>query len=131
MGVDIRETGKSASEPAQPSNKADRIEARSHKIAFLFSIFALALMLWGLASALAEGRFSLPGASVTPLTALVTAPFSMDFLRCMSIGILLLGALPVLKVVMSAWKFMGSRETANAAVALVVLMELAFSILIR
>lgn len=130
MGVNISRAGGTPPAPP-PSGKADQIEARSHKISLFFSILALTLMLWGLAGGLAEGRFSMPGAPVTPMKELAGPPLIINYLWCMSSGIVLLGILPVLKVAMSAWKFVGARETASAAVALIVLMELAFSILVR
>lgn len=110
---------------------ATNVEARSKKIALVFSLIALGLMICGFAGSVANNGFSLPGCPVLPFSALGRLSLSSADMRCMSIGIILLATLPAVRVITALWRYFRAADMLNAVIALVILMELALSIWIR
>lgn len=105
------------------------IEAKMQKVSLVVSLLGLGSMVVGFVEGLSAGiPRSVPGGSVLPLSRLVhlsAAPLSLDL---MSAGIVLLGLLPIARVLLALWFYVRRRDVAAVLVALVVCLELLVSI---
>lgn len=99
------------------------------KVSLVVSLLGLGSMVVGFVEGLSAGiPRSVPGGSVLPLSRLVhlsAAPLSLDL---MSAGIVLLGLLPIARVLLALWFYVRRRDVAAVLVALVVCLELLVSI---
>jgi Protein of unknown function (DUF1634) len=103
------------------------LETREQQISLILSSVAVILMLLGLSGFyLRGGLWTLPGNPAETL-AIVTHSWSLD-LTLMSLGILLLGVLPLMRVALALWFYGREKQFGEALVALTVLVELCLSL---
>jgi uncharacterized membrane protein len=105
------------------------LESRMQKVSLVVSLASLALMCFGLIDMLFSGdSFSLPGIAVVPLQRLISLNPEPLGLALASVGVLLLGLLPAIRVLLAVWLYVRSRNLFGTMVAAVVLLELLLSI---
>jgi hypothetical protein len=104
------------------------LESQERKVSLALSLLVAALMLGGLGGVLAGGAFwRVPGRPAPPLPVLLSqTPLG---LAAMSLGILLLGVLPLLRVALAAKAYAHAKVWGDFLVALTVLAELLLSLL--
>jgi hypothetical protein len=102
------------------------LEIREQQISILFSLVAVLMMVLGLAwFFLHGGSWQIPGHRPGSLTVVIdSGPLDLIF---MSLGILLLGILPIGRVALALWFYGREKNFTEALVALVVLAELCLS----
>lgn len=109
-------------------NLPTELEATMQKLALVVSLTGLSLMVSGFIFNLFTGAtWSLPGMAVLPLSALahpLQEPVSLD---AMSAGIVLLALLPSARVLLALWLYARQRNLLNVVAALVVFLELIWS----
>ncbi|MCG3211101.1 MAG: hypothetical protein FOGNACKC_04738 [Anaerolineae bacterium] len=124
-GNDSTVASRSASTPADLPND---LEATMQGLALAVSLIGLSLMVSGYIFYLLMGaRLMLPGLAVLPLTMLahpLQEPLSQ---YAMSIGIVLLALLPAARVLLALWMYIRQRNLINVLAALVVFLELVWS----
>ncbi len=107
---------------------ARELESRMQKISLLISVAALALMSAGFAIALMTHHgVKIPGVAALPFGHLFSLHAVADGFTEMSIGIILLAALPMARILLAMWLYIKSRSLIDTVVAIVVLLELIFS----
>jgi hypothetical protein len=105
-----------------------RLEVQEMRVSLVVSLLAVALMLGGFAAVLAGGAaWVVPGSPAPPLSALLYH-HSLGW-TAMSLGIILLGVLPLLRVALAVKAYAGARVWWDFLVAFVVLAELLLSML--
>ena len=105
------------------------LESRMQKVSLVVSLVSLALMCAGLLDMIFNGdSFSLPGIAVVAMQRLITLQPAPLGLSLVSMGVLLLGLLPAIRVLLAAWLYVRSRDLMGTLVAMVVLLELMLSI---
>jgi hypothetical protein len=111
----------------QAGGDSTLLETREQKISLLSSLMALILMLLGLAGSYLAGEvWLIPGDPAAPMANL-THHWSLG-LTAMSLGILMLGFLPIGRVALALWFYGREKKFGEALVALVVLLELCLSL---
>jgi hypothetical protein len=104
------------------------LDATLRKISIATSVVAISLMIYGFADAVIdEPVLSFPGGSVLPLSDFFSFPLVPLSITAMSAGILMLCALPGIRVSLALGLYIRSRDVVDAAVALIVLFELFLS----
>jgi uncharacterized membrane protein len=115
--------------PSTNANLPTELEATMQKLALVVSLTGLSLMVSGFVIKLFIGMtWSLPGLAVLPLPALahpLQEPLSLD---AMSAGIVLLALLPSARVLLALWLYIRQRNLVNVLAALVVFLELIWSL---
>jgi hypothetical protein len=108
----------------------DRLDSRMRHVSLVVSVIALALALVGFAqTVVGERTLSLPGEAALMLRHLpARSAGGIESLVLMSAGILLLGLLPVIRILVSAWLYARSASWKDLLAALLVLGVMAFSI---
>lgn len=107
-----------------------RLDVQEKAVSLIVSLVAAALMLSGFGAVLAEGAaWSMPGNPATPLTRLLFQQ-SMGW-SLMSLGIILLGVLPLLRVALAAKAYADAGTWGDFLIALAVLAELVLSTMWR
>jgi hypothetical protein len=109
-----------------PEKTPTPLEVREKKISLLVSLLAVMLMLGGLTALMAQGAaWTVPGPPAPHLSALFSrVPLGWT---AMSLGIILLGTLPLLRVGLAALSYGDDGRWRDFLVALVVLLELLVS----
>lgn len=116
---------------APPTGPAEQLETATRTLSLVVSFLALALMLAGFLPVLAGYVTVAQGeAMLSPRGLANPAPLSWA-LWSMSLGILLLATLPVVRVGLTLVLFVSRRDGREVAVALLVLAELALSIMLK
>lgn len=117
-----------------PSNEdivvtpALELEGRMQKVSLLISVAALTLMFVGFAIALVTRHgVKIPGVAALPFRHLFSLHAAADGFTEMSVGIILLAALPMARILLAMWLYIKSRSLIDTVVAIVVLLELIFS----
>lgn len=110
----------------QTAGDPDTLETGEQRISLIMGLSAVVLMLWGLASFYVRGQpWLVPGSPVLPLADLIQQlPVGV---AAMSLGIVLFGIIPIVRVALALWFFGQAARTREALVALVVLLELGVS----
>ena len=104
------------------------LERQMRRVSQIVSAAAVGLMLAGLVGTVLSGAaLSLPGGPVMALQDLLQLPIHPLALGAMSAGILMLALLPVLRVLLALGIYVRERVLINALAALIVLIELLFS----
>jgi len=112
-----------------PKTAAQELEIKMKKISMLISLVALALMIAGFVDALViDHGIVIPGINALPLDKVFSEIFLSNGLSEMTIGVLLLAVLPIARILLAMWLYLRAKSLINTAVALVVLLELLFSI---
>jgi hypothetical protein len=105
------------------------LDQKMRWISLIVSIIALSLMIFGFVETVVHGAsLTFPGRPVLPLNHLSRLSESPIGLIAMSGGILLLGALPSIRVLLALGLYLRSLDIRNALASLVVLLELLLSI---
>ncbi len=104
------------------------LDAKMRTVSLVFSVVAFGLMIYGFADAAAGSGFTIPGEPAVSPAELARLRLTAVSLSCMSAGIVLLAALPTVRVVMAIWLYTRAHDFFNAAVAVVVLLELLVSL---
>ncbi len=113
-----------------PDLPAEDLEVVMKRASLLVSLAALALMVGGLSAHLARERLAAwPGDAVIPLSGLLHPLAADPAVLVVSAGVLLLGLLPAMRVLLALGIYLGRRKSADVAVALVVILELAASLI--
>jgi hypothetical protein len=109
-----------------PGKTPTALEVQEKKVSLVVSLLAVMLMLGGFAALLAQGAtWVVPGLSAPHLSILFhRQPLGWI---AMSLGIILLGVLPLLRVGLAALSYGDGRRWRDLLVALVVLLELLLS----
>ena len=116
------------SEQAEES-PATKLERNMQKVSLVISLASLGLMCFGLIDIIISGdSFSLPGVAVIALQRLISLHSAHIGLVMTSLGVLLLGLLPAIRVLLAGWLYVRSRNLFGTLVAAVVLLELLLSI---
>jgi uncharacterized membrane protein len=107
----------------------DDLEVRMQKISLVVSVLAMGLMIAGFLDMVLRGsQGALPGRSVLQIAFLTHVTQAPADMAAMSAGILLLVLLPTIRVLLATLLYARRRGFLNALVALLVLVELLFSI---
>jgi len=110
------------------SNLPNELEATMQKLALVVSLMGLSLMVSGFVLNWFSGiTWSLPGVAVLPLPALLHPQQEALSLDAMSGGIVLLALLPSARVLLALWLYLRQRNLLNVLAALVVFLELLWS----
>jgi uncharacterized membrane protein len=113
----------------QREDRMEDLEAKMQQISLIISVIAIGLMVYGFADAMFQGNsFSLPGFSALPMAAFSQFTHPTLGLWLMSAGIVMLSALPGIRILLALVLFIRSRHLLDTLVTLVVLLELLFSI---
>ncbi len=108
----------------------DQLDRWMRRLSLAVSVVAVIAMIVGLAQILVSGSLdALSGKPAIPAASFLHPEAASFGLFATSLGIVLLSLLPGLRVVLAAALYAGRREVADAAVALVVLIELVVSML--
>lgn len=111
------------------SDEAAWLESHMRTVSRLVSILGLGLMAVGILDYLFSGTtLSIPGFSVLPLSGLFQPAGQPLSVLAMSAGILIFALLPMIRVFLALWTYLGRRVWLSALVALVVLIELLISV---
>ena len=112
-----------------PDHSAEEMEVAMKAASLAVSLLAVVLMLGGLLWYLAKEGLSLwPGSFVSPLSGLLHPQRVGAPLLAMSAGLVLLGLLPLLRVVLELRIYARRRWFLDVGVALIVLLELLTSL---
>jgi uncharacterized membrane protein len=104
------------------------IEAKTRRVSLIVSLVSVSLMILGFTDAVLNGTtLSVPGRSVLPVSMLLHVSQVPVSLATMSVGVLLLALLPAVRVLLAVVLYISERGALNAAVSLVVLVELLVS----
>ncbi len=99
------------------------------KVSLVFSLAAFGLMIYGFTCSLMTGdSLSFPGHPVPPLQGLILHPSMSLGETWMSVGVLLLGILPSVRVLLALWLYFRSKNLWSTFIALIVLLELLLSL---
>jgi hypothetical protein len=111
------------------SSFQEQLEGPMRKISQVISIAGLGLMILGLIDYFANGiSISVPGFSVLPLPALLHIREEPLALVAMSVGIVLFALLPTFRVLLALWTYLRQHKWLESLAALIVFLELLFSI---
>lgn len=111
----------------QISGDPSLLESREQQISLVMSLAAVLFMVLGLLGFFFSGSpWIIPGIPATSLVPLIQ-PRSFG-LPAMSLGILILGVLPIGRVALAMWFYGRQGNVGEAMVALVVLLELCLSL---
>jgi uncharacterized membrane protein len=109
--------------------RGDDLEATMKRVSQVLSVVGFSLMAAGLALMLSSGAsfssMEISALGIFPLSQWVRAPLG---LATTSVGIILLGLLPVVRVAMALWLYARQRDLLDTATTAVVLFELLLSI---
>lgn len=95
----------------------------------LISIIALGLMAIGFVETMTDTRhIILPGTSALPLSQLISPHSFFNGLPAMTMGAILLAAIPTARILWAIWIYVKVRDFVDVAVAIVVLVELFLSV---
>lgn len=101
----------------------------SQRVTQVVSLAGIGLMIAGFGLRLMmHVSSSMPGKSTLPIPDLIKVHQEPISLVAMSLGIFILLLVPSLRVLLAEWRFVRHRETINIVAALLVLLELIFSI---
>ena len=115
-------TGENAVTPAR------ELESKMQKISLLISLVSLALMIAGFAIVLLNHhRIKIPGTVALPFGHLFSLHSLGDGFTEMTVGIILLAALPTARILLAIWLYIRNHTLIDTIVAIVVLLELIFS----
>ena len=105
------------------------LETRMQKVSLVASLLALGFMISGFSRGLITGHsHSFPGLSVPPLRDLISSASPSLDVALMSVGILLLGMLPAIRVLLALWLYLRSKDLRSTLISLIVLLELLLSV---
>lgn len=106
----------------------ENMEVAMQKVSLAISVLSLGLMMAGMTLFLLRGNFvAVPGSSVLPASDFIHPLQYRTTMLVMSAGIILLALLPALRVLMALSLYIRSRVLINILAALIVLVELIFS----
>ncbi len=107
----------------------EKLELTMRKVSQVISLTGLGLMILGLIDYFRHGYvIIIPGFSVLPLRELLHLQGTTFALEAMSFGIVLFALLPTLRVILALWTYTRQQKWLNALAALIVFLELLFSI---
>ncbi len=110
-------------------SSAERLEEKMQKVALAISLAGLGLMGMGfLCWLLHRSSFALPGDAVISLRNILQWPVLNSCRMAMSVGIILLGLIPMTRVILAGLLYVRAHDRMSALVALIVLLELIASI---
>ena len=111
-----------------PASKVD-LEEKMRKVALVISLIGLGLMCAGFLYGLfCHPSFAIPGDAVISFGDLHRWAVPDPSRMAMSAGIVLLGLIPMVRVILACWLYVRAHDRMSAIVALVVLLELIASI---
>jgi hypothetical protein len=109
----------------------EKLEVRMQKVSLVISIISMGLMCAGLVDILIGGTpYSLPGAAVLPFGDLVHLHGGSIGTLAVSIGVILLGLIPGIRVTLALMLYVRIRDAFSTLVTIAVFLELLASIYI-
>jgi hypothetical protein len=115
--------------PISKKASVESLEAKMQKVSLVVSLVGLGLMCFGFLGLLVgHASFLLPGDPVPSLSSLLQLHSVGISVTAMSLGIVLLGLIPAIRVSLAGWLYIRMRNLLDALIALIVLLELILSI---
>jgi hypothetical protein len=114
--------------PIAKRASVESLEAKMQKVSLVVSLVGLGLMCLGFVGLLlGHASLLLPGDSVPSLSSLLSLHSVGMSVTAMSLGIVLLGLIPAIRVSLAGWLYVRMRDLLSAFIALIVLLELLLS----